>query len=106
MKLNNYIFLAKNPAFLHQDFENWQIQFDESIDYEKEGYHFCLTKNFRAHQIVLYVVRYFYYEAGKIYVMEVSAMEEFKNIEDALARCNGIIEYYICGRRYSEELTM
>lgn len=98
MQLENQFFISKDYDTMQIDYANWKHQFNDYIDYQKDGYQFCLVNDEKVHKIVLYVVEFYFYRADILYVMEVSAMEEFKNIEDAQARCGGIIEYYTRGK--------
>jgi len=103
MEVENQFFFGNDIAIVQKDYEDWKKHFDDSIEYESEGFQFCLIDDRTIHQLVLYVVRYFFYRDERLYVMEVSALESFKNIEDAQARCNGVIEYYTRGKTYPAE---
>lgn len=91
------IFIGSDLEEIEQDYTNWKNQFLEYTEMEKNGIRFCLVNNHTIHKIVLFVDRIFTIKSDRLYIMEVSALKEFKNIEEAEANCHGVIEYYISG---------
>ncbi len=94
----NIIFVGKSIDNVQRQYENWATQYDDCAKCERDGYRFSLVKDEHHHRIVLYVECIYYSHDNKLYIMELSAMESFNSIEEAEARCGGLIEYYIRGR--------
>lgn len=103
MNIESQLFFGHSIDTITLDYENWKKQFVDYVDYEFEGSQFCLVNDMSIHKLVLYVARLFFYHNEHVYIMEVSALETFKNIEEAQAQCNGIIEYYTRGNIYTVE---
>ena len=91
----NIIFVGKNIDNVQKQYENWAKQYD-CAKCERDGYRFSLIEHH--HRIVLYAEWIYYSHDNKLYIMELSAMESFNSIEEAEARCGGLIEYYIRGK--------
>ena len=103
MQNEKQLFFGYSLDTISSDYENWKKQFSDYVDYEFEGFQFCLVNDISIHKLVLYAARIFFCHNERIYIMEVSAVETFKNIDEAQAQCNGVIEYYTRGMAYPVE---
>lgn len=100
----NQIFVGPSIDTIREDIEDWKKQYDDYVDFELDGYCFHLVQNRTIHKLVLYVERIPFYKAdGRLYYMEVSALESFKSIDEAQAKVNGIIEYYVRGKEFLDD---